>query len=55
MGGTKKSHPYEDLQESNSPCVTLRNFEIIGSNFRIQKYKRKTVESLLIKGTLMQI
>ena len=48
-GRYKKSHLYKHSQESNHPCVALSDFEIIGSNFQNQKFKRKIAESLLIR------
>ena len=47
--GDKKLHLYSHLHKSNHPCITLRDFKIIGSNFQNQKFKRKIAESLLIR------
>ena len=49
-GRNKKSSFYKHYQESDNPCVTLRDFKIIGSNFQNQKYKRKIAELLLIRN-----
>ena len=50
-GRDKMSHLYKHSQESNHACVSLSDFKIIDSNFQNQKFKRKIVESLLIRET----
>ena len=50
-GRDKKTHLYKHSQESNHPCVAWSDFNIVGSNFQNQKFKRKIAESLLIRET----
>ena len=50
-GRDKMSHLYKHSQESNHGYVALSDFKIIGNNFQNQKFKRKIVESLLIRET----
>ena len=50
--GETKSHTFQKhSQESNHPCVALSDFNIIGSNFQNQKFKRKIAELLRIRET----